>query len=483
MGRRLAFSPRLIKLISFTCMSVVNYAFGLATGWLLVPGDFGLVAFVQTVLTITGLILNSGFAWSLTAALVGTDQARRAALARGALGANLLLALALSAVIVLLFGLGPLQPGLETWPIAALVALTLPLMAYIAIARATVQGIERFALLALIWIVETVCKAAAGVGLVLAGFGAAGAIAGFLVGALVATILAVALLSGRLNIRPWGTAQRPALRAARDMFGALLGMALLLNLDLVALKLFGGGDRAAVGYYQAGIVLANMPYYLTTAMIPVLFTQIARMKQIGQTGAVVGEALALVLVLILPIEIVLALAPETILGLLFPSAYGAGAAALRILAGGNSAIIVVAILSAAFQAAGNARIPARVLLTIVTLEAAALWSVAPIWGATGVAAVFSAATLTTLLGLALAYGSALGFQTMRPALGWLAKYAVALSVGGVIAAGVFAIGKLILLALGVGGSAYLCAALYLRLVHVPRLNLPARRLASAAKGK
>lgn len=483
--RHFAIPARMIMLSSFAWMSIVNYGFGLAMGWLLVPGDFGLLAFVQTLLTIAGLTLNSGFAWSLTAALVGADRSRRAALVRGASAANLLLALLIGALIVLLFALGPLRPGLESWTIAALVVGTLPLLASVAIARATVQGSERFGLLALIWAVETVAKAATGTGLVLAGLGVVGAIAGFFVGALVAAVLALGLLVRTLEIRPWGAVERPALRTARDMFGALLGMALLLNLDLVALKLFAPDERALVGYYQAGIVLANMPYYLTTALIPVLFTQIARLRQVAQSGPIVGEALRLALVVILPLEIGLTIAPQAILGLLFPAAYQASAAVLGLLALGNSALILVAILAAAFQATGAARVPARSLLAIVAVEAVALWAVVPRWYAVGAASCFLAAALGALIVLGSAYGRALGLHILQPVVFWLTKYAAALAVGGGVTAVVAGLTGQILLALIVGGVCYLGSALGLGLTSLPNIRFNSRRLqqASAAKGK
>lgn len=480
---RLAIPARMIMLGSFAWMSIVNYGFGLAMGWLLLPGDFGLLAFVQTLLTIAGLILNSGFAWSLTAALVGADPARRAALVRGATAANLLLALAIGALLALLFALGPLRPGLESWTIAALVVGALPLLAVVAIARATAQGSERFGLLALIWAIETVVKAGAGTGLVLLGLGVVGAVTGFVAGALVAAILALTLLARTLEIRPWGTAERPALRAARDMFGALLGMALLLNLDLVALKLFAPEQRALVGYYQAGIVLANLPYYLTTALIPVLFTQIARIKQVAQTGAVVGEALRLALVVILPLEIGLLIAPEPILGLLFPAAYQASATTLSILALGNSALILVAILAAAFQATGTARIPARSLMAIVAVEAVALWAVVPRWQAVGAASCFGTAALAALVVLGSAYGRALGPRTLQPVVAWLTRYATALAVGGGITSIVAGLTGMIMLALIVGGGCYLGCALGLGLLSLPiRRNLDRPRQTSATKG-
>ena len=250
-----ALPPRLIMFISFAGMSVINYAFGLAAGWLLAPGDFGLLAFTQTLLTIAGLALNSGFAWSLTADLVGADAAYRARSVRGAAIANLLLALSMSVAVLALFVAGPLRAGLENWRVVALVSVAFPLLSLVTISRATSQGTENFAMLAALFLVETGVKAVAGLGLVAMGFGAMGAIAGFLVGSLCASALGLVHLVRRLGIRPWGAITRPHFRNAGTMFAALLGMALLLNLDTIGLKLFYPADRAGralPGGYRPG---------------------------------------------------------------------------------------------------------------------------------------------------------------------------------------------------------------------------------------
>ncbi|HZG67962.1 MAG TPA: oligosaccharide flippase family protein, partial [Herpetosiphonaceae bacterium] len=329
LGRRPALPPRLVMLASFAGTSVVNYGFGLASGWLLLPADFGLLAFAQTVLLIAGLALNSGFAWSLTKESVGVDEARRGALVRGAAVANLLLALAIAGAITLLYVFGPFRNGLETTMILVLVILALPPLAFIAIARAAAQGAERFGLVALLQIGEVGSKAIAGTGLILAGLGPAGAVAGFVVGGLVAGLAGIWVVAGKLQVRLRGPLALGAVRKAAPIFGALLGTALLLNLDILLLKILVSGNRAVAGHYQAAIVLANTPYFLTTAMIPVLFTQATRARALEHTAATVGEALRWVLLLAIPIEIGVLIAPEAALALLFPDEYRPGQLVIR----------------------------------------------------------------------------------------------------------------------------------------------------------
>jgi len=455
--------PRVIMFITFAGMSIINYGFGLAAGWLLVPGDFGLLAFVQTVLTITGLVLNSGFAWSLTAALVGASETDRAGLVRGALISNLLLALVMNILILLFYILGPLKPGLESWPVTVLVMGTLPLLSFIAIARATVQGSERFGALATLWLLETGTKAVAGIGLVKAGYGAIGAIAGFFIGSLVAALIGLWYLVVVLKILPFGSILRTAFNKAGAMFGAILGMALLLNLDMVALKLFSQADRAAVGRYQAGTILANTPYYLLTATIPVIFTQISGLKKISQSASIVGETFQLALIVLLPLEGLLALFPELFLRLLFPLSYLAGASTLRILALGNASIILVAILSTAFQATGNASIPGRAILAITFCEAICLKVIIPGWHSLGAASVFLTATSMTGLVLGACYLQNLNKTRLQKAIDWLKRYGISIGLGFISGWITLTFIKNSWFAMGIGGSLYLIAIYWLKL--------------------
>jgi O-antigen/teichoic acid export membrane protein len=471
--------PRVAMLLAFAATSLTNYAFGLATGWLLLPGDFGLLAFAQTILLIGGLVLNSGFALAHAAAIVGQPPAERAARVRGALAANVLIALAFAAMLVALFALGPLRPGLEQWPVTLLVAAALPLIAFAAIGRATAQGTERFGTFATMQVLEIVAKALAGVALILAGFGAAGAVAGFVAGGLLATVPALVLFA-RLGVAPWGPRQRPPLGAAGAMFAALLGLALLLNLDLLALKLLSTADRQIVGYYQAGIVLANAPYYLASAMLTVAFTELVRVRRLADSGPLVADALRLVLVFIVPLEVALAVAPQAALRLLFPGAYAPGAEPLRILALGNTAVVLVAVLATAFQATGRARTPGRVLLAVVAIEALVLRAVVPPLGAVAAAATFLTAALVALAALAGAYTRALERPALGRALAWLARYALVLGLGTALGAGALQAGTGLPVALLLAGPLYLALVFAARLIDWPRAE---RRPAAPAAGE
>ncbi len=451
---------------SFGSVSLINYAFGLIAGWLLLPSDFGLLAFTQAILLLSALVLNSGFAWALMDALVEVAPAQRGALIRGALFANLLLAMTLGLAMVLLFTLGPLERGLETWTMVVLVVLALLCLALVAIARAALQGLERFSAVALLQVIEVVIKAGSGVLLMRAEYGAPGGVAGFLIGAAITALAGLALLYHAVGVRPWGAWERPAMRTATAMFAVLIGMALLLQVDILALKLWGS-DRTAVGWYQAGIALANAPYYLSAALIPILFTKIKRAPGLHESGPSVIRALRLVLLTLIPIEIVLALAPAPVLGLLFPAAYQSGHQTLPFLALGNSAIMLVGILTTAFQAIGQAGRAARLLMVVIIAEIVVLSIAVPRFQALGAATAFAGASVVALVALSYAYYVVLGRPTLVQGRDWLLKYCGALGLAICGARILAVVGSPLLLALGGGGVCYGVAILGLRLIRLP----------------
>ena len=468
---RMVVTPRTVMLASFGGTSLLNYGFGLIMGWLLLPGDFGWLAFAQTLLLVAGLLLQSGFSLALARAVANSGDHRRGALVRGALVANLLLATAMGLAVVALYVLGPLKPGLETGTVAALVALSFPFISLAATARGGVQGSECFGMVASLQIVEIFGKVLAGTALVLLGFGVAGAVAGFLIGGLAASALGSYFLVNKLGVRLRGTLELPALRIAAPMLGALLGMGLLLNLDLVGLKLFSG-ERALVGYYQAGIVLANAPYYLVmAALVPILFVQVARLDGISATPKTLGETLKLTVVLVFPIELLLMIFPHATLTTLFPDTYAPGAPSLRLLAVGNTLLIFVGLLSATFQAIGRARVPALILLVVASVEPVVLRVVVPTQEALGAASVFIGASATALLWLGAVYLREIDAESIGRAISWLCRYVAALGACVITGYAVLSAGLGEELAVVVGVACYLGAVIALRVVSLPQPGL------------
>ena len=421
--------PRLILLVSFGAISVINYGFSLAMGWLLTPGDFGLLAFVQSIFLLGGLILQSGIAWTLSRSIVRSDLDDRNALIRGSLLANLAVSLAMTLALVVLFVTGPLHPGFESWGMLAIAVVALNFVAVVTIVRGAAQGIENFAVMAGVQVIEVAAKAGSGILLVLLGFGVLGAVFGLVIGGIVAAAAGSVYLMRHLQMRLLGPTVFPSLKLTAPMFGALLGLALLLNADLLAVKLLLLNDRAATGYYQSALVLANLPYFLaSSALVPILFTHLSRFETLVDTRESVGETIATALIFIVPLEFVLFGAPVFILTSVFPSSYAPGAIALRFLAIGNAFLIIGAILAAAFQAVALARIPARAFLMVTFVEALVLGYTVPHFGITGAAATFATASVAQAMILMSVYIRSTGIETLQVGLRWVLRYGVAVGI-------------------------------------------------------
>ncbi len=436
-----------------------------------------MVAFAQSALLLCGFVLQSGVPWSLSRALVPADEAHGRSLMRGALVANLGIGGLIGAAILCLYEAGPLRTGFGQTGVLLAVLASLPVFAISAVARATFQGRRRFGFVALLQTIEVVAKALIGIVLALAGFRAAGAVSGFPIGALLASLIGLALLVGVARMRPWGSVTYPAIGTVGPMFGALLGLSLVLNLDLLAVKLFVV-EPAAAGQYQAAIILANAPYFLVmSALVPVLFTQLAAHATLAETRARVAEALRIGVAIVLPAEFLFMVVPNEVLAVLFPAAYAPAAPILRLMAIGNAALIVVVVLAAAFQAIDRSWEVGRVLLGVAAAEIVVLPIVVPRFGEYGAVSTFDTAALVSCLLLAHRYRQEAQLD-LGPAARWAGRYATAVGVAFLLALAGRTVG-------GVGVGVVLGGVLYsllvVRLHLVPDLEAPFSRLARATR--
>jgi O-antigen/teichoic acid export membrane protein len=170
-----------------------------------------------------------------------------------------------------------------------------------------------------------------------------------------------------------------------------------------------------------------------------------------------------------PLELMLALFPHQALALAFPAGYATLAGPLRVLAAGNAALVLVSILVATFQAVGQPRIGARIVLAVVVLEPVALAVAVPRYGAMGAAATFLVAAVAALAGLASRYArTAVDAPASRAVARWGVRYASGIAVLVVAAA----------LARGAGAAAaglvVLPLAAYALALAPLRLVVPAR---------
>jgi O-antigen/teichoic acid export membrane protein len=378
------------------------------------------------------------------------------------------------ALVVLLYVAGPLQRGLETVPVLLLVVAALPLISLVAVLRSTAQGLGAFGRVGIIQAFEVTAKFLVGISLAALGFGAVGAVAGIAAGALLAVVVGIALVLPSVQIRGRAV-QIPAVGSVAPMFMTLLALGLILNVDLMAMKLIGP-SREATGQYQAAIILANAPYFLVSAaVVPVMFTRLSGASRLGETRGRVAEALRLAVALALPFEILLVAIPDAALGLLFPPAYAAAAPIVRMMAIGNGLLMIVVVLAAAFQAIGRASEVGRVLLGVAAAEVVALALLVPRFGGAGAVSAFVGACVAATLIIVTLYTRRAGVEP-APVLSWVRRLAVPLAAGGATVALLAAIGQVIAGIIAAGAVYY---GLVVALNLVPELRLPSFRVRGA----
>ena len=393
-------------IVSFIFTALINYGFSVMLSWFFTPDQFGVLGVAQSLLLVTALAVGSGFAWipAQDLAIAGpTDKTRRRF--RAAWIANLFLGLLLAGGIWFAYEVGLLSLGAAYAGIIPLVGLTTLLLAARAVVNGAARGLYRFGSVAVNMVLDAVLKVLIGLLLVYVGAG----VEGVILAASLAT--AATTLHSLWIVRPtrlWsgqGWFDHRIWRATAPFFLGIFGPALIMNLDILGLKLFapaGQGDQLA-GFYQAAIILARTPVFVAQSLTLVLFSYVSGSVNASSQDALdsyLHVVMRLWLRLLLPGALVLILFPRLVLGLFFPSYYSISALPLRIAAAGGLLLALMTMFNGVFQAAGNRRLPAYVAGASITLQVAVLAILVPRWGAIGAAVSLLAGASLGVIGLA-----------------------------------------------------------------------------------
>lgn len=422
-----------VLILRFAATAVLNYGFGVALAWLLPQSEFGAVSVLQNVLLLAGAVVAAGLPWALARAVAqadGPDGARNAdSTFRAALAGNLVLGavLAVAFVAAQLTPLRLIPDGSPALTIA--VAATIALLALNAVLAGALQGSRRFDALGLLQTSETATKVLVGLLAVgLLGMGVGGVAAGFAIGAAVGTACGW-----------WGVRDRLPGRgplAGRATFGVAVPMgigtasfALLGTLDVLALSALGRGfgiSAAAVAVYQAAAILARAPYFVADSLGDAVFPFMAREKTWAEANDWFVALFRWVLLGLVPLQLVLLVAPGPVLGILFPASYAAAAGLVRFITVGTIGLFTAVLLLKALYARGMPALVARRTPVAVAVELAALVVLVPRFGATGAAIAFAAGSWVAALLLAAAYAGCHRFRLpSAPAAG---RYAAACGI-------------------------------------------------------
>jgi O-antigen/teichoic acid export membrane protein/4-amino-4-deoxy-L-arabinose transferase-like glycosyltransferase len=421
-----------VLVLRFAATAVLNYGFGVALAWLLPQSEFGAVSVLQNLLLLSGAVVAAGLPWALARAVAhadgpgGTrdaDSTFRAALA-GNLVLGAVLAMAFVAAQLTLRVIPDSSPALTV-----AVAATIALLALNAVLGGGLQGSRRFDALGLLQTSETATKVLVGLLAVgLLGMGVGGVAAGFAIGAAVGTACGWWGLRDRLP-GPGPLAGRATFAVAVPMGIGTASFALLGTLDVLALSALGRGfgiSTAAVAVYQAAAILARAPYFVADSLGDAVFPFMAREKTWAEANDWFVNMFRWVLLGLVPLQLVLLIAPEPVLGVLFPPSYVAAADLVRLITVGTVGLLTAVLLLKALYARGVPAMVARRTPVAVVVELAALVVLVPRFGATGAAIAFAAGSWVAAFLLAAAYA---GHHRIRlPAAPAVARYTAACGI-------------------------------------------------------
>jgi O-antigen/teichoic acid export membrane protein len=181
----------------------------------------------------------------------------------------------------------------STAPVLWTAANLAPMPALFAV-QGLLQGMERFGRLTALLLVAGAVKLAGGVGLLAAGLGVEGALAGTAAGTVVALALALgaagAARAGHLG--PAGDRPAAALGAElRTATVSLIGLTLLASLDLLLARHFL--PAAESGLYAAGSVLVKVAYWAPQSVVTVIFPRLAARQGARLAGGLAAAVAAM----------------------------------------------------------------------------------------------------------------------------------------------------------------------------------------------
>jgi len=383
-----------IFVIAYFLASFVNYLFGVGLSWFLTPDQFGVLGVAQSLLLMGGLVVGSGFAWTSTRILAsqGTNDQSRAGI-RTSLLANIILGIVLGFGLWIFYlnGWIPLGPIYST--VTPLIALTMTILSARAVLNGAGRGIYRFSWVAVNLVLEVLIKAGVGLWFVISGAGVNGVMAAFAIGAFFSLLHSIWIIK---PIHLWqgkSWIDRSVFTSTVPIFLAMLGPALMVNLDILGLKLLSppqSADRLA-GYYQAAAILARAPVFIAQAFTHVLFSRAAGSQKDlpGNTNSngnqYLQTALRLWLWILLPASLGMILLPKVILSILFPDAYLIAAPTLQIASVGGALLALVTLFSGVLQALGETRYSVFAAISATIAQVFTLVWAIPYWGAAGAA--------------------------------------------------------------------------------------------------
>ena len=429
----------------------------------LTPTLFGLFNVTMTILVWSEIVVNNGVPVALQRFLPDENLAeatvlRAAARCQAIIGLGLFAAMFLAAPLLAALLRDPAMSGILRLAFVDILAMS----AY-AYYRGVLNGWRVFRQLALTIGAYSLTKVAAIVLLVLLGFGVSGALVGNIASSLGGLAMGFFWARRRKPGGQWVSVEGGRSVGEGEIMRFVLPAALftltsniLLGLDLMGVKAFvADGDQ--VGYYSAAVKLAEAPRLVLLAfsftLLPSLSRSIAA-REPEQTRRYLQQMIRMLALVLLPIVALVTTTAGGAIGLIFPPDYVSAAPVLALLIASYALYTVYITLVTALLAEGR---PVRALLiplTLLPLEAVAVWLGVTRWGPVG-AALASLSSVGTAAAVVVVYV----FRRFRPAEGPLLRSLLRIGAASLVVGGLARlwnpVGWILVAAYGLLGLLYL----------------------------
>lgn len=228
------------------------------------------------------------------------------------------------------------------------------------------RAMKRFQQLANANVMMSFLRLFSAVILVMLGTGAAGGIAGLLI-SIAAVLVYLAHHATRIESPPSKGFVRDMIPETFLVSIIFLGITFIMNSSIVFMRFFSGSDVLA-GDYNAALTIARGPFFITGALITVLFPYISSHSNRREEYAF--QSIKYIILFVFPICVSMAVDPATWLNLFFGKKYMGGTEVLRLLSTGMGFVSLAFMVSSSLVAFEKPKVPAASIFIASILQVA-----------------------------------------------------------------------------------------------------------------
>ena len=376
-----------IMIIALIISSLFNYLYQVVMGIMLPKHEFGILGVSLAIFFVGSVLTQNTFSWTGTRRMASQPE-EVSKILRTTIAGNLALAL-LASLLILCFSYKSKTYFLPNLIVVIALLFSAFVNSYVSLLRA----VKKFRQLATANIVRSLLRLFSAVVLIIIGLGAVGGVAGLLISNF---IVLVYLAHYARKIRMSKSAGFVIDMIPETFFISIIFVSItfIVNSSIVFMRLSSGSDLLA-GNYNAALTIARGPFFITTALITVLFPYISSPDTRREEYAF--QSVKYIALFVFPVCVSMAVDPETWLNLFFGEKYMGGAEVLRLLSIGVGLISLAFTVSSNLVAFEKLKIPALCLFVASVVQIAFVCFFANPVLASALSVVVSSAVATILL--------------------------------------------------------------------------------------